>query len=102
MQHDYANGSVAAITEGSILLRNLQMLHKVQRSAPPLPVVNPIPPQMDDRLSGAFTKHRKSMLSPFAPNRIASEWYPVSNPPMHEFVRGQNSRYLGRDPVVLN
>ena len=89
------------LVDASDRLRGLQTLAKIQSAAAPLPKFNPLPPTLDDRLGGVVTAARKSMLSPHAPDRIRSEWYPVARPPTHQFVPGENSRLAGRDPVLL-
>lgn len=93
---------LVALTDSSNHLRDLQnKLRLVQRQAIAVPKVNPLPPRVgDDRLSGTFTKTRKSYLVPVAPDRIRSEWYPLSNPPYNPFAIGQNSRHIGRDPQI--
>ena len=97
-----SGASPGCVTEGSIFLRHQQLLRKVQQPVKLMPVVNPLPPHVDDRFSGAaLTKVKKSMLSPWAVTRFTSEWYPVSKPPVYDFIAGQNSRLIGRDPVVL-
>lgn len=97
-----ARRDVAVLVDASDRLRDLRLLSKIQGAQASLPPFNPLPPTLDDRLGGVFTKSRKSMLTPHAPDRIRSEWYPVSRPPIHEFNVGQNSRHVGRDPVVLH
>ena len=93
---------LAALADASALLRNMHhRLSLTQTASVPLPQFNPVPPAVDDRLSGAFTRGRKSVLTPPAPDRIRSELYPVAAPPIHQFLPGQNSRYIGRVPVVL-
>lgn len=95
---------IVALTESSNHLRDLRnKLRLVQRQATALPAANPVPPMLlDDRLGGTFTRTRKSFLVPMAPDRIRSEVYPIATPPHHDFKVGQNSRYLGRDPVVMS
>lgn len=92
---------LVALTEASNRLRDVHRhLSLVQRPAVPLPQFNPMPSRIDDRLSGAFTKARKSVVNPLAPNRIVSELYPLPNPPFHPFVPGLNTRHIGRVPAV--
>lgn len=96
-----ARREITALTDTSEALRDIQRrLTLVQRQATPLPQVNALPPRIDDRMGGAATKTRKSVLSPHAQNRIASEFYPVASPPYHDFTPGKTSRYIGRDPAV--
>lgn len=93
---------LGALADASSALRNLHhRLSLVQSVSAPLPQFNPVSPIIDDRLGGAFTKARKSVLTPLAPDRIRSELYPVASPPMHQFLPGQNSRHIGRVPVVV-
>lgn len=100
-QRPLAQRELVALTETSEALRDIQRkLTLVQRHATPLPQVNALPPRIDDRMSGAATKSRKSVLPPQAQNRIASEFYPVATPPYHHFTPGMPSRYAGRDPAV--
>jgi hypothetical protein len=92
---------LTTLTDSASHLRNLRRrLSLVQASARPLPQLNPLPPVVDDRLVFTFSRARKSMLPPYAPNRIASEVYPIPAPPRHEFLPGANSRLIGRDAVV--
>lgn len=93
---------LVALTDSSNHLRDLQnKLRLVQRQAITIPQFNPMPPRLvDDRMTGTFTKTRKSYVVPVAPDRMRSEWYPLSNPPFNPFATGQNTRYIGRDPQV--
>ena len=91
---------LAALADASSQLRGLQRLSLVQRPAAPLPVVNPLPPHLDDRFGAAATKIRKSAGGSAAPDRIRSELYPVAKPPVHHFVAGTSSRHIGRVPQV--
>jgi hypothetical protein len=93
--------TLALLADNSSHLRNLQhQLSLVQRGPDPLPAVNPLPPVIDDRLAAAFVRTKKSTLPPFAADRIATEAYPIPNPPRHDFLPGENSRHIGRDPRV--
>lgn len=92
---------LAALVHSSNHLRDLQRkLSKAHASpAPSLPAQNPVPARLDERY-WHLSRTKKSALSPHAPDRIASEMYPVPNPPTVEFVRGATSRTDGRAQTV--
>lgn len=84
------------------LLGLQRKLTLVQRPVCDIPSLSPIPGRLDDRFDGGvLTRAKKSTLPVDAYNKFSSEKYPVPNPPLIDFVLGQNSRLLGRDPKVL-
>ena len=93
-----ASAELLSLVESSSQLRNTHQLTLVQRPVDPLPVVNPLPPHVDDRFMFAATKVRKSAMIGVAPDRIRSE--SVAKLPHHQFVLGSNSRDVGRAPYL--
>lgn len=97
-----SNAEIASMVNASNHLLNLQQkLSLVQHQAPCLPKTNCLPARLDDRFSTLLTRGKKSITPPEAINRFASEMYPISVPPRIDFISGQNSRYIGRDPTVI-
>lgn len=97
-----SNSEIASMVNASNHLLNLQQkLSLVQRQVPCIPKTSCLPPRLDDRFSTLLTRGKKSITPPEAINRFASEMYPISQPPMVDFISGQNSRYIGRDPKVI-
>lgn len=98
----HCGDSLVTLADASSHLLNLQQrLALIQRSAVPLPQFNPLPPRIDDRFPATSAKSRKSTVTPDAFNRFASEVYPIANPPIVDFIPGDNSRLHGRDPRVF-
>lgn len=94
--------SLAALADASSRLRNLdQRLSLTQSCAAPLPLTSPLPVRLDDRLTAAGTRARKSVLGGRGVDRMASEAYPLATPPRIDFLPGDNSRLQGRDPTVV-
>lgn len=50
---------------------------------------------------GTWTRQRGMAKLEAAPDRFASEAYPVAAPPAHVFAVGTQTRMLGRDPRPL-
>jgi hypothetical protein len=98
-----ARARLAALVANSDVLRNLHALSRVPGpQAPPLPLRSPVAGRVDERFAGGvLTRARKSTVSPVAPDRMRSEWYPLA-PPRVDFITGANSRLLGRDPAVYS
>ncbi len=97
-----APAELMTLVDSSAHLRNAhQRLSLVQAPAAPLPLNNPVPGMVDDRLGFTLTKARKSKLPPWTLDRRGSELYPIARPPMHQFYVGTNTRLLGRAPVVM-
>lgn len=93
---------LVALADASSRLRNLQQrLSLAQGVAKPLPVVSPLPARVDDRMSAAGTRARKSVLGSRGVDRMSSEAYPLAAPPVVEFVLGDNSRLRGRPATVV-
>ncbi len=91
-----------ALAASSNHLLNLQAkLSKAQRPVPGLPRASPVPMRVADRFSGGvLTRGKKSTQAPDAPDRIASEFYPIA-PARVDFFPGTNTRLIGRDPKVV-
>ena len=101
-EHTMSNAEIASMVNASNHLLNLQQkLTLVQQQVPRIPGANPLPSRLDDRFSTLLTRGKKSITPPEAINRFASEMYPISVPPMVNFISGKNSRYIGRDPKVI-
>ncbi len=92
-----------ALVASSNHLLNLQMkLTKVHNQVPAgLPRFNAVQLKVDDRFGGGvLTRAKKSTLPRDAVDRMSSEVYHVA-PPVHDFVVGTNTRWLGRDQTVI-
>jgi hypothetical protein len=91
----------ALVNSSNHLLDLRRKLSKAHAQGPPsMPAQNPVPGRLDERY-WHLSRARKSALSPAAPDRIASEMYPVPNPPVVQFVRGMTSRTQGRTQTIF-
>ena len=96
-----ASEMAALVASSNYLLHLQNKLSLVEAATPSVPALSPLPMRVDDRFNGGVLTHsRKSMLPAEAPNRIASEVYPLA-PPRWDMWLGTNTRLIGRDPAVL-
>lgn len=98
----------AALVDASALLLGYNRpLSKIEQEAPPLPMVNPLPPQYVGL--GEVTNQKNGRMSDgglaFANERFYSELYPVQAPICDlrdtEHVLGDPSRLNGRAPMTI-
>ena len=99
----HASSDTAALVEASNELQwlNLPKASKVPRVIDPRRVAYPfLPGRLDYSLDGAVTRTKRAAKDPPAIDRMSSEVYP-ERPPRVDFFLGRNTRFDGRDPVVL-
>lgn len=93
---------VVALTEATNELQGLNFPRASKvRHVDPSRVAYPfLPGRLDYKLDAAVTRTRRAAKDPLTIDRMSSELYPEV-PPRIDFVVGLNTRFNGRDPVVL-
>lgn len=83
------------------LLNLQQKLSKVPQLSPGPPDAGPTRAREDHRYGSHFTRLRKSATVPPSADRMSSEWYPISQPPMVQAVAGLDTRWVNRGKEIV-
>ncbi len=93
---------LASLADANSLLiglgRPLTKSHEIP--AKPLYQLSPIPGRLDPSLNALLTQPARRIINPKQINQFPSELYPKP-PARMDFIFGEPTRYIDRDPVVL-